>query len=46
MLVLALSGKGRESGYFKCVLLAITGTLDTGNAMIGTLDTRTKLWWK
>ena len=30
MLVLALSGKGRDSGYFKCLLLAITGTLDAG----------------
>ena len=46
MLVLALSGKGRDSGYFKWLLMAITGTLDTGNDLLmpeRALDTSTDL---
>ena len=33
-LVLDFKGKGRDSGYFNWLLLAITGTLDTGNDLL------------
>ena len=34
MLVLAFSGKGGDSDYFKWLLLAITGTLDTDDDLL------------